>query len=152
MKEEDKAKIYIKLYEIQVSLFFSRVSVEWKVFISALTALVLATGYLAPKIDVDFTLIAIFILAGFIYVAVWLYGLWRANEIDKRWSSVYRSHAEKIAGQRKEVLKFKKPRVKEFFKDWSMIGQIIIIAVLIFLSLWIIHIVEIDSGGKGTWF
>jgi hypothetical protein len=141
MNEKDKAEIYTKLYEIQVSLFFSRVNVEWKVFISALTALVLTTGYLAPKIDVSFILIAIFMLAGFIYVIAWLYGLWRANEIDKRWSSVYRSHAEKLLGQRKEALKFEKPKVRAFFRDWSMIGQIIIIAVLISLSLWIIHIV-----------
>ena len=142
MNDKEKADIYTKLYEIQSSLFFSRVNVEWKVFISALTALVIATGYLAPKLDFNITLIVIFILIGIIYIIGWLYGLWRANEIDKRWSSVYRSHAEKLIGLREDVLEFKHPKVKEFFRDWSMIGQMIIIASLLFLSLWVIHIVR----------
>ena len=141
MNEKEQAEIYIRLYEIQIALFHKRVDVEWKVFISAITVFILTTGYLAPRINVTPSLIVIFTLTGLLYVVAWAYGLWRANEIDKRWAAVYRSHAEMLLGQRQESLQFRKPRFKEFLRDWSMIGQIVIIALVLFIGLWIIHLI-----------
>lgn len=145
--KKDKADIYTKLYETQTTLFFSRVNVEWKVFISALTALVVATGYLAPKIDVNITLIIFFISFSLLYITGWMYGLWKANEVDKRWAAVYRNEAEILIGLKKKKLKYIEPKKKEFFKDWSMIGQMVLLNALLFLSLWIIHIVGPGKTG-----
>jgi len=138
---KEKIDAYIKLYEIQVSLFHKRVDVEWKIFISSLTALFVATGYLAPKIDLNILIIIIFITILIIYIVAWLIGIWRANEIDKRWASVYRSHVEKELAIVDKPLEFKSPTIREFFKDWSMICQMFLMIASILLSLLIIHIV-----------
>ena len=140
MNVREKSEICLKLYEIQVSLFHKRVEVEWKIYVAFLTALVVATGYLAPVVDINLTLIIIYVLTGVLYLLIWLYGLWRANEIDKRWFFVYRSCAEKYVDIQKKEIEF--PNTKEFFKDWSIIGQIVITELLLFVSLWIIHVVK----------
>lgn len=141
MDERERAEVYLKLYEIQVSRFHERANREFKMIITFSTALAIFTGFLAPQTDVSLPLIAVFVLIGCLYVPTWLYGFWRSNAKDKRMAAIYRSYTEKLIGYRDDILRFEKPGLKDFLTDWATISQIVALVGLLSLSLWLIHIV-----------
>ncbi|MFA5793487.1 MAG: hypothetical protein WC980_00245 [Candidatus Brocadiia bacterium] len=140
MTEREKADVYLKLCEIQISLFHKRVDVEWRFFLAFLGAIVALTGYLAPRSDVEGYFFLIYSIVASLWILC-LYWFWVADEKDKRHAWFYRENAAKLVDSTIKVKEFADPKVTEFIKHWSTGLRIIITVISLGLSLWVIHIV-----------
>jgi len=145
MNDKEKCDVFLRLYEFRQAHTQERTGIEWKVYISFLSALFVSTGYLAPKIDLNILIILVYVAIGLIFL-IWLYGLWSRNHHDKGWIRVYRSNVEKLLGLRDNTETFKETQekgIKRVFGsmlDWSLRGQ-----VLTFIIFLIICLIVIDA-------
>ncbi|CAG1001789.1 hypothetical protein METP2_03331 [Methanosarcinales archaeon] len=86
------------------------------------TDAIVSTGFLATKLNLRFWHIILYIVMVYVFVFFWLKGVWKANEKDKIWASVYKSRidAEINIIPIGSIEEYEEPESCGFYKDWSM--------------------------------
>jgi hypothetical protein len=110
---------------------------EWKMTISLWTLLAAAVGFLGGKGRLEQWMIPIPIVLH----ALWLYGVWIANDFDKRFGRYDQNQAQKLLfdpSHKLEPIPAKHPFVARhlvFLADWSMQFQLLA-ATALSLLVW----------------
>lgn len=140
MNNSEKLQGYIELYKRQFDMFDKRRSVEWKVTFGLWTGIIVATGFLAGKIETELSALIIYFVIWLVFSFVWTKSCWYANKVDQIWSYVYRNRIEFLIGFAKEEKDYEEPNKWDFLKDWSRKSQIIITFILLGLNWYILNI------------
>lgn len=149
MPEENKQSIgensqrtnhLIEMYRIQIERWNKRRDVEWRFALAFWTGVIVSTGFLAGKIQLPWWTGFIYLTVLVCYVHFWLYGLWTANDEDKREADNYKSKIENKLCIKADVNHDKRSesgreQSKRFLMDWSMRAQIFF-TIIIFLASW----------------
>ena len=130
----------IEMYRIQIERWNKRRDIEWRLALTFWSGIVVITGFLAGKIQLPWWTVFIYLTALICYVRLWLYGLWSANDGDKREADNYKSKIDtKLCF--KNVCNYdrhsgaKQEKENKFWKDWSMRAQIFF-TIIIFSASW----------------
>lgn len=121
------------------------------------TGAIVSTGFLATKLNLRFWHIILYIVMVYVFVFFWLKGVWKANEKDKIWASVYKSRidAEINIIPIGSIEEYEEPESCGFYKDWSMRFQAIFTLALLLLcwyTLYILPVVQPCTNYFGLFF
>ncbi len=83
----------IEMYKIQIERWNKRRDIEWRFVLTFWSGVVIITGFLAGKIELPPWSLIIYLIVWLWYV-LWLYGLWSANDRDKREADNYKSEID----------------------------------------------------------
>jgi hypothetical protein len=148
MNDEQKAKLYLDLYKIQLERFDKRRDIEWKTSIGLWSAIFVFTGFMAGKLQMQPSDLWMFGLIWILFSLVWTPWNWYANETDKGFAYVYRNRAEVLIGFEKNEITFSSPPKTGFIRDVSRVSQILITAVLLVMSWHYLSTIPVDKQTK----
>jgi hypothetical protein len=142
MNEKERLDGYLALVKHHAERHDKRREYEWKISLGIWGALL---GTVAVVKDVSLNTVWFWVAGGVIcaiYGLVWLPGVSKANEIDKRLWQRFRDQAADVlhAGPQHipSRLEIPKPSRWEAFLDWSILAQFLItITLYVAIALWL---------------
>lgn len=144
MDKKDKIDLCLKQAELAGSRWDRRRDYEWKVALLFWGGLLAASKFIR---EADVYIPFVFLCVGgilfvLIYTFVWLRGIWIANYNDKAWEFFFRSQAAKLLSSDSDEVSTAPPKAKpplrQFLKDYSMIFQAVMTALITFAAIAII--------------
>lgn len=128
---------FLRLYELQRETLNRRREIEWKVCISFWTAIIVGTGFLIQKAQIDSDCFWFYLILFAVFSLLWLGTMFHSNERDHYWIDVYKSHIHETLGTPFDKVR---PRPKWFTcltSPW-WISQVSITALLLFASYYLL--------------
>lgn len=146
MNDEEKTKTYIELYRIQLERFDKRRDIEWKVTMGLWTGIVVLTGFLAGKVQLNVSDLWIYALVWGVFSVLWTSSNRFANRRDMNFALVYLNRIEMLVGHTDKTVEFDMPRRWDFLLDGSRVSQILATAAIMFLSWYFLNIIPVQSA------
>lgn len=138
-KNSQRTDQLIEMYKIQIERWNKRRDIEWRFVLTFWSGVVIITGFLAGKIELPLWSWIIYLIVWLCYVRFWLYGLWSANDRDKREANNYKSEIDaklciKNDCNHDKRFEAEQKQCQRFLNDWNVRAQLLFIIIILIAS------------------
>ena len=134
----DNIDRFIRLYEIRRETLNRRRDIEWKVCISFWTSIIVGTGFLIHKIQLETISYWVYFFVFLVFCPLWLGKMYHSSEQDHRWMNVYQSYIEKLLGLKSETINYVEPCRFVFLKSSWWYSQILMTGFFLYASWYLL--------------